>query len=392
MADDILPYGRQWIDEDDIAAVVEALRADYLTTGPTVGRFEAALAQVVGAAHAVAVCNGTAALHAACAVAGLGPGDEVLVPALTFLASANCARYVGAEPVFVDVDKRSGLIDVEHAASLVGPKTRAIIPVHLNGRPADLPAIRALADKHDLTVIEDAAHALGARTRDTRGDTRIGDCRDSDMAIFSFHPVKHVTTGEGGAITTAKPELAAALEVFRSHGMVRDPDLLRHPSPGPWYYEQHTLGYNYRITDLQCALGISQLAKLERFVARRRALAARYDQLLAALEWVEPVAIGTPDSVSAYHLYAVHIDFQALDRPRAQVVAALRELGILTQVHYIPVPAQPYYTDRGADPSRYPGALAYYASVLSLPMFPAMRDADVDRVVEALTQVLGRPT
>lgn len=385
MADDILPYGRQWIDEDDIAAVVEALRGAYLTTGPTVARFEAALCDAVGAAHAVAVCNGTAALHAACAVAGLGPGDEVLVPALTFLASANCARYVGAEPVFVDVDPRSGLIDVEHAARLVGPKTRAIIPVHLNGRPADLLAIRALADAHDLTVIEDAAHALGARAH----DSQIGDCRYSDMAIFSFHPVKHVTTGEGGAITTTKPKLKAALEVFRSHGMIHDPEQLRHPSPGPWYYEQHTLGYNYRITDLQCALGISQLAKLDRFVARRRALADRYGRLLATFAGVEPVAIGTPDTLSAYHLYAVHIEFAALGHERAQVIAGLRELGILTQVHYIPVPAQPYYTDRGADPRDYPGALAYYEGILSLPLFPAMRDEDVDRVVDALAQVLG---
>ena len=385
MADDILPYGRQWIDEDDIAAVVAALRSAYLTTGPTVPRFEAALCQALGAAHAVAVCNGTAALHAACAAAGLGPGDEVLVPALTFLASANCARYVGAEPVFVDVDPRSGLINVEHAGRLVGPNTRAIIPVHLNGRPADLPAIRALADAHGLTVIEDAAHALGARAH----GTQIGDCHYSDMAIFSFHPVKHVTTGEGGAITTARPELATALEVFRSHGMVRDPKQLRHASPGPWYYEQHTLGYNYRITDLQCALGISQLTKLERFVARRRALAARYDQLLTSLEAVEPVAIGTADTLSAYHLYAVHIDFAGRARTRAQVVAALRELGILTQVHYIPVPAQPYYTDRGADPRQFPGALAYYEGVLSLPLFPAMHDEDVNRVVEALSQVLG---
>ncbi|PRP96558.1 UDP-4-amino-4-deoxy-L-arabinose--oxoglutarate aminotransferase [Enhygromyxa salina] len=385
MADDILPYGRQWIDEDDVAAVVEALRGAYLTTGPTVARFEAALAEFVGARRAVAVCNGTAALHAACAAAGLGPGDEVLVPALTFLASANCARYVGAEPVFVDVDPRSGLIDVADAARHVGPRTRAIIPVHLNGRPVDLDGVRALADAHDLTVIEDAAHALGARYQ----DTRIGDCARSDMTIFSFHPVKHVTTAEGGAITTAKPELAEALEVFRNHGMVREPAKLRQPAPGPWYYEQQSLGYNYRITDLQCALGISQLAKLDRFLARRRELAARYDRLFAAVEGVEPVAVGTPDSVSAYHLYAVHCDFAGAGTTRAAVMAGLRERGILTQVHYIPVPAQPYYIERGADISRYPGAAAYYAGILSLPMFPAMADADVDRVVEALAAGLG---
>jgi perosamine synthetase len=385
MADDILPYGRQWIDDDDIAAVVDALRGAYLTTGPTVGQFEAVLAQAVGARHAVAVCNGTAALHAACAVAGLGPDDEVLVPAITFLASANCARYVGAEPVFVDVDPRSGLIDVAHAATQITKRTKAIIPVHLNGHTADLASVRALADAHGLIVIEDAAHALGARYR----DSQIGDCRYSDMAAFSFHPVKHITTGEGGAITTAKPELAAALEVFRSHGMVRDASKLLHESPGPWYYEQQTLGYNYRITDVQCALGISQMRKLERFLARRRELVARYDRLFEAVAGVEPAAGGGADTVGAYHLYAVHIDFAGAGMTRAEVIAGLREHGVLTQVHYIPVPAQPYYADRGADVRRFPGALAYYEGILSLPMYPAMRDEDVDRVVDALTRVLS---
>jgi perosamine synthetase len=390
MADDILPYGRQWIDDEDIAAVVDALRGAYLTTGPTVGQFEAVLGRAVGARHAVAVCNGTAALHAACAVAGLGPGDEVLVPAITFLASANCARYVGAEPIFVDVDPRSGLIDVAHAATQITASTKAIIPVHLNGHTADLAGVRALADAHDLIVIEDAAHALGARYR----DSMIGDCRYSDMATFSFHPVKHVTTGEGGAITTSDPELAAALEVFRSHGMVRDASKLQHP--GPWYYEQQTLGYNYRITDLQCALGLSQMRKLESFLARRRALVARYDRLLEAVAGVEPVAGGGPDTLGAYHLYAVHIDFAGAGMTRAAVMAGLRESNVLTQVHYIPVPTQPYYRERarargidGDDVRLFPGAHAYYESVLSLPLYPAMRDEDVDRVVGALIRVLS---
>lgn len=388
MADDILPYGRQWIEEDDVEAVIEALRGVYLTTGPTVARFEAALAEAVGAKHAVAVCNGTAALHAACAVAGLGPGDEVLVPALTFLATANCARYVGAEPVFVDVDPRSGLIDVQDAARRVTSRTRAIIPVHLNGRPADLEAIAALARPHDLTIIEDAAHALGARAQ---GEP-IGACSRAHMAIFSFHPVKHVTTGEGGAIATNDPALAEALQVFRSHGMVRDPAQLRQLAPGPWYYEQQTLGYNYRITDLQCALGLSQLAKLPRFLERRWTLAARYDRLLAelGLEHLCPVAAGTAHSQSAYHLYAVLIDFAAAGLDRAALMAGLREHKVLTQVHYIPVPAQPYYQDRGADPAQYPGAQAYYERCLSLPLYPAMHDSDVDRVVEALHAVLSR--
>ena len=385
MADEILPYGRQWIDDDDVEAVVAALRGDYLTTGPRVADFEASLARAVGAEHAIAVANGTAALHTACAAAGLGPGDEVLVPALTFLASANCARYVGAEPVFVDVDPDSGLIDLDDAARRVSPRTRAIIPVHLNGRPADLDAVAALAEAHGLTVIEDAAHALGA----SHGPTTIGDCARSAMAIFSFHPVKHVTTGEGGAITTNDPALAEAMARFRNHGMVRDADALRSPSPGPWYYEQQALGFNYRITDIQCALGISQMAKLERFVARRRALAARYDERLAALDGVEPVAVGTANTRSAYHLYAVLVDFERLGHTRAELVAGLRARGILTQVHYIPVPSQPYYVDRGTDPSAYPGAQAYYARALSVPLYPAMTDADVDRVVEALAACLA---
>jgi len=385
MTEDILPYGRQCIDEEDVAAVVEALRSDYLTTGPRVAAFERGLAEALGVAHVVAVCNGTAALHAACGAAGLGPGDEVLVPAITFLASANCARYVGAEPVFVDVDPRSGLIDPEDAARKVNAKTKAIIPVHLNGRPADLDAIHELAEAHELTVIEDAAHALGARYR----ATTIGDCARSDMAIFSFHPVKHVTTGEGGAISTADPELARRLAVFRNHGIERDPQRLEQPAPGPWYYEQQTLGFNYRITDLQCALGLSQLAKLDRFVARRQALAARYDRALASLAGVEPVAVGTAETRSAYHLYAVLIDFEGRGTTREAAMAELRARGILTQVHYIPVPAQPYYVARGARAADCPGAQAYYERVLSLPMFPAMGDGDVDRVVEALAEVLG---
>lgn len=383
MADDILPYGRQWIEDDDVEAVVAALRSAYLTCGPTVTRFEAALAEQIGAEHVVAVCNGTAALHAACVAAGLGPGDEVLVPALTFLASANCARYVGAEPVFVDVDPDSGLLDVEDAARRITSKTRAIIPVHLTGRPADLDAVAALARTHRLTVIEDAAHALGA----THHGAPIGACGQSSMATFSFHPVKHVTTAEGGAISTHDPELAEAMRVFRSHGMVREH--LREPSPGPWYYEQQTLGFNYRITDLQCALGLSQLAKLPRFLARRRELAARYDGKLSGLEHVRPVAEGTRDTVSAYHLYAVLIDFAAVGIDRAAVMHRLRERGVLTQVHYIPVCNQPYYRDRGVDPNAYPGAQAYYERTLSLPLYPAMADGDVDRVVAALREALS---
>lgn len=381
---ELLPYGRQWIDDDDVAAVVAALRSDYLTTGPSVSAFEEALAEALGAPYAVAISNGTAALHAACAALELGPGDEVLVPAITFLASANCARYVGAEPVFVDVDPDSGLIDVEDAARRVTSRTRAIVPVDLTGRPADLAGVAALAAKHDLGVIEDAAHSLGATYR----DTRVGDGSFAALTTFSFHPVKHVTTGEGGAVTTRDPKLYEALKTFRNHGMVREPQALTHPSPGPWYYEQQTLGFNYRLTDVQCALGVSQLRKLDRFLAKRRALAARYDAALADVRWVEPVAVGTADSVSAYHLYAVLIDFEGAGVDRATVMARLREQRVLTQVHYIPVPSQPYYTARGADMAEYPGAQAYYERTLSLPLFPAMELHHVDRVAAAVARAL----
>jgi perosamine synthetase len=380
-----LPYGRQSIDQDDIDAVVAVLRSDYLTTGPEVPRFEAALCGACDAPFAVAVCNGTAALHATSAALGLGPGDEVLVPAITFAATANGARYVGAEPRFVDVDPDTGLMRPEAIEAAVTPRTRAIYPVHMTGLPADLDAIGAVAAAHGLRVVEDAAHALGARL----GDEPIGACRRSDMAIFSFHPVKHVTTGEGGAILTRDPDLTARLRRFRDHGMARDEADFREPSPGPWYHEQQDLGMNYRLSALQCALGTSQLAKLEAFVARRRAIAARYDAAFAAHARVRPLAPGPAGAVSAYHLYVVLIDFDALGTTRAAVMNGLRERGVGTQVHYIPVPAHPYYRDRGHDPAAYPGAQRYYARALSLPMYPALTDADVDRVVSALDEVLG---
>ena len=388
MKQPVLPYGRQWIDDDDIAAVVDCLRGDYLTTGPHIARFEEAIAQAVKAPHAVAVSNGTAALHAACHALGVTCGDEVLVPAITFIASANCAAYLGAKPVFVDVDPDSGLMDVEDAARRVTPKTRAIIPVHLTGRPVDMAAVRRLADAHGLSVIEDGAHALGA----TYEDTVVGDCQYSDATTFSFHPVKHVTTGEGGAITTRDPELARRMETFRCHGMERAPDRLHNASPGPWYYEQQTLGFNYRITDIQCALGVSQMGKLARFVSRRRALAATYDGLFEQAGWehIHPIAKTTVTSQSAWHLYSILIDFEALGVSRAQLMAGLRKLGVLTQVHYIPVPWQPFYRSTAADPTDYPGARRYYERTLSLPMFPAMPDDGPERVVTAIGDVLGR--
>lgn len=375
-----LPYGRQTIEDDDIEAVVEVLRGDYLTTGPAVGRFEVALAARVGAAGAVAVSSGTAALHAACFAAGIGEGDEVLVPAVTFLATANCARYVGAEPVFVDVDPQTGLLDTARISERRTERTRAVIPVHLTGRPLDPATLGAPTE--GLTVIEDAAHALGAETP----TERVGSCRSSAMAIFSFHPVKHVTTGEGGAITARDPELLDRLRTFRNHGMVREPARLTRPSPGPWYYEQQVLGHNLRLSDIQAALGASQLAKLDRFLSRRRALAARYDRLLASVAGVTPVVPASHCARSAYHLYAVLVDFQGA---RAEVMQRLRERGIGTQVHYIPLPMQPYYRERGWSVDDFPGALRYYERTLSLPLYAAMTESDVDRVVDELGAVLA---
>ncbi len=405
-----LPYGRQTIDDTDIAAVVEVLRSDFLTTGPMVPKFEAALAKRVGARHAVVVANGTAALHAAAFAADIGPGDEVLVPAITFVASANCVRYQGGEPVFVDVDPASGLMDLDHAATLITAKTKALIPVHLNGAPVDLAATRALADAHGLILIEDAAHALGA----TYDGTPVGDGRFGDMAILSFHPVKHITTGEGGAILTNSDALAERLRRFRDHGIERRPEHFLEADAGPWHYEQVELGHNLRLSAIQCGLGLTQLDRLDGFVRRRQAIAARYDAAFAGVAGITPVrsprmapttiaASGAavvsradptastdgPADTSAYHLYAVLIDYAAHGTTRSAVMTTLRDAGIGTQVHYIPVPAQPYYQRRGADMAHYPGAARYFERVLSLPLYPTLTDADVDRVVQATCAALG---
>lgn len=396
-----LPYGRQVIEADDIATVTAALRGDWLTTGPTVAAFEDAFAGRVGAAHAVACANGTAALHLAALALGLGPGDAALVPSMTFLATANAARYVGAEVAFADVDAATGLAGVAEfeaaraAAVARGLKPKAAFPVHLAGQTAPMPEIKAWADSHALAVVEDACHALG--TRYGGGDEfRIGACAHADMAVFSFHPVKTIATGEGGMVTANDTKLAERLRLFRSHGMVRDADDLTEThqataadgSANPWYYEMAEIGFNYRLTDIQCALGLSQLAKLDRFVARRRVLADRYD---AALALLAPTVRG-PQRVEAcdpaWHLYAARIDFAAIGLDRAEVMRRLHRDGIGTQVHYIPVHLQPYYRQRYGRQD-LPGAEAYYAATLSLPLSPDLEDADVDRVVYALRQAIG---
>lgn len=382
---EFLPYGAQSIDEDDVRAVVDVLRSDYLTTGPAVTAFERAVAERCDARAAVAVSSGTAGLHAAAHVLDLEPDDEVVVPAMTFLATANAVRYVGARVVFCDVCPDTGLMRPEDLERVRTPRTRAVFPVHLTGRPVDLAAIGSIACEAGLTVVEDAAHALGAEFE----GRPIGDGRYASMAVLSFHPVKHITTGEGGMVLTNAAELERRLRRFICHGMERDPAHLERPAPGPWSYEQAELGFNYRITDIQCALGTSQLAKLDGFVERRRALAARYDRLLADVDGVAPIGRGPKASNSAYHLYAVLIDFDALGTARAQVMEALRERGIGTQVHYIPVPSQPYYRRLGSDMAAFDGARRFYERTLSLPLFPRMTDGDVDRVVGALADVIS---
>jgi UDP-4-amino-4,6-dideoxy-N-acetyl-beta-L-altrosamine transaminase len=381
----MLPYGRQTIEDDDIAAVVAALQADFLTTGPTVEAFEQAFAARVGARHAVACANGTAALHLAMLALRVGPGDRVVAPAITFLATANCARYVGAEVVFADVDPRTGLMTPDTLAAALaraGGPVKAVLPVHLRGDACELPALAALAREAGAVLVEDAPHALGTTaTFDGVTDT-VGDVRHSAMATFSFHPVKTIATGEGGMVTTNDAGLAVRLRTLRSHGMVRP------EGAEPWWYEMPEMGFNYRLPDVLCALGLSQLAKLDRFAARRRDLAAAYRRALAPLAPLVQAAETPAWSDPVLHLMAVLIDFEAAGRTRRQVVDALKAEGVGSQVHYIPVHRQPYYRARYGELS-LPGAEAWYARCLSLPLYPGMADADVGHVVAALGRALG---
>lgn len=395
---DFLPYGRQAIDDSDVAAVADVLRGDWLTAGPMVDAFEADLAKTVGAGFALACSSGTAALHLATLALGLGPGDAVVVPAITFVATANAARYVGAEVAFADVDPETGLMGpAELDAALMrlpdGTTPKAVFPVHMNGQCSDPAALKTAADGLGLQVVEDACHALGA----TYGaGVPVGATQHADLAAFSFHPVKTVAMGEGGAITGNDPALERRLRRLRNHGLTREVDEFARPelafasngAANPWYYELPVLGFNYRASDINCALGRSQLRKLPSFVARRRALAARYDEKLASFApLIRPLG-RVPDCRPAWHLYVALIDFEGLGRDRASVMNALHEKGIGTQVHYMPVPWQPYYRARYGD-ADLPGAARYYAHCLSLPLYPAMADADVDRVVDRLGEITG---
>jgi perosamine synthetase len=378
-----LPYGRQWLDEDDIAAVVEVLRGDWLTQGPLVGAFESALAEYCGARYAVAVSSGTAALHLACVAAGVGPGDVGITSPITFVASANCIAYCGGIPAFADIE--AGTVSLDPAAlELVCERHRpkVVIPVDFAGQPADLPAIYRIAQRYGAILIEDAAHSLGA-TYVWEGQTfTTGSCVHADMAILSFHPVKHITTGEGGAVLTNSHDLYHRLLELRTHGLTKDPARLTRDE-GPWYYEQHTLGFNYRITDIQCALGLSQLHRLPHFIQRRREIVRQYSEQLAYLGDEVTLLTETRGRRSSYHLLVARLRGGAERRRR--VFEQLHSLGIRSQVHYVPVHLQPWYGRQfGYRQGDYPQAEAYYAECLSLPLFPQMSERDVERVVAAL--------
>ncbi len=368
-----IPYGRQSIDEQDVAAVCSVLRSDWLTTGPKVGEFERAMCDYVGAAHGVAVSSGTAALHCAMYALGIGPGDEVIVPPMTFAATANCVGYQGGTPVFADVEPDTLLIDPAEVEKKITDRTRAIIAVDYAGQPCDYDALREIADRHGLSLVADGCHALGAEYRGRKVGTL------ADMTVFSFHPVKHITTGEGGMVVTDRAEYAEKVRLFRNHGITTDHR--QRESLGSWFYEMADLGFNYRMTDIQCALGVSQLEKLPAFLERRREIASRYDRAFAGLEAVLPVAVRT-DVLCAYHLYAV----QVAEAVRARLFEQLRSAGIGVNVHYIPVHFHPFYRNRmNTGPGRCPVAEEAYQRILSLPIFPAMTDDEVDCVIGEVT-------
>ena len=378
------PYTRQHIEEEDISAVLKVLRSDWLTTGPEVDAFERDFCTRTGSQAAVAVANGTAALHAACFAAGFGPGDEVLVPSCTFLSTANAVCFVGATPKFVDIVPESLTMDVDKAAALVGPRTKGIIPVHFGGVAADLAAIRELADRHDLTIIEDACHAPGASYR----DAPVGDCRFGHMAAFSFHPTKQITAAEGGMVTVNDDRLAARLKQFRNHGSVRSPEELER-NEGPWWYEMQDLGFNYRLSDLHAALGRSQLGRLDRFVTYRRKLSALYRKLLAGHDLVLGFQEEPDYAISACHLMLVRIDFEQSSLSRAEYMAALKRRGVNAAVHYIPVNRHPWYQRSFSDQTgATPLTDEYYRQCLTIPLSTLMEEEDVNYVAGCLLEEL----
>lgn len=375
----MLPYGRHSLDEEDVAAVVAVLHSDWLTTGPKVEEFEHAFAGFVGTQEAVAFSSGTAALHASMYALGVGPGDEVIVPAITFVATANCVVFRGGTPVFAEVDPRTLLLDPADVERRITPRTKAIIGVDYAGQPCEYDALRAIAERNSLALVADACHAAGARYK----GRPVGSL--ADLNVFSLHPVKHFTTGEGGMVTTDDEQLARRLRLFRNHGIATDHR--QRAEAGVFYYEMVDLGYNYRLTDFQCALGLSQLRKVPGFIERRRKVAERYHQAFAGNPFLEPLAV-RPDAYHSYHLYVIGLNIDRLTVHRARVFAALRAEGIGVNVHYLPVHLHPYYRRRfGTGPGVCPVAESAYERILTLPIFPAMTAEDVNDVIAAVDKV-----
>lgn len=384
-----IPYGKQSISEEDIEAVVRVLRSDWITQGPAIERFERAVAEICGARYAVAVSSGTAALHLSCIAAGLTPADALWTSPNTFVASANCGRYCGASVDFADIDPRSYNIGVEALdrklarAEKEGKLPKVVVPVHFAGQPCEMDRIAERAARYGFTVIEDASHAIGARYR----GARVGSCAFSDMTVFSFHPVKIITTGEGGMVLTNRDDLHEKLIRLRTHGITRDPAFLRWESEGPWYYQQVELGFNYRMTDIQAALGASQLERMDRFIERRRHLVCRYNEALAGLPLTLPWE--HPEARSSHHLYVIRLRLDRISASHRQVFEALRGKGINVNLHYIPVHLQPYYRDLGFREGDCPEAEQYYREAISLPLYFALSEEEQDYVIGCVRGILA---
>jgi len=384
----MIPYGRQSISQEDIQAVQEVLQSDFLTQGPAVPAFENAISRYCQASHAVASNSGTSSLHLACLALGVGPADRVWTSPITFVASANCALYCGAKVEFVDINDETGNLSVKALASKLqaAQKTnslpKVIVPVHFAGQPCEMQDIYSLSQEYGFKIIEDACHALGARYQ----DKPVGNCCYSDVTVFSFHPVKIITTGEGGLATTNNPQLAERMQLLRSHGITRDQNQMQRHPDGPWYYEQIALGFNYRMTDLQAALGLSQLTRLDQFVQRRNKLARRYDRLLAKLNLPVLPLFQQPDRMSSYHLYVIRLQTTELCQRHQKIFTHLRKKNIGVNLHYIPVYRQPYYKQFEQEPC--PGAEKYYASAITLPLYPDLQEEEQDQVIEVLAEAI----